>query len=309
MIAGPEQNALALFGSAARGDNDFFSDRDLLIVSDDAKTLRELKSKYDSVGWSCTAYSWSRLQDAADQGSLFVQHLKQEAVLLSDTSHRLAHLLDTFSAKASYKREADEVASLIGNLVQYLPVCNEGPMWALDVLSVGFRSLAVTNLASNGIYAFSNSGLSDGLSYIGNIGEEEANQLKALRRYKSLYRQGIMVDHLGWTDIIEWIKLVDKAFALGLDARCVRTREVVELALRDPSTERTDSSWYEKCRRLESALWTLEPRSKKEYRDFHRQRNSLLRIVQGPSIYAWHFTGGYSTVQQRLSDLAEMSAV
>ena len=309
MIAESEQNALALFGSAARGDYDFFSDRDLLIVSDDAKTLRELKSKYDSAGWSCTAYSWRRLQDAADQGSLFVQHLKQEAILLSDASHRLAHLMDTFSAKASYKRESDQVASLIGNLVQHLPLCSAGPMWALDILSVGFRSLAVTNLANNGIYAFSNSGLADGLSRIGNVDEEEANQLKALRRYKSLYRQGIIVEHLDWVDIFEWIKLIDKAFSLGLDSRCVRTREVVELALRDVSTERTDSSWYERCRRIESALWTLKPRFKKHRTEFHKQRNSLLRIVQSPSIYAWHFTGGYTTIQQRLSDLAEMSAV
>ena len=309
MIAESEQNALALFGSAARGDHDFFSDLDLLIVSDDARILRELKSDYDSAGWSCTAYSWSRLQEAANQGSLFVQHLKQEAILLSDESHRLAHLLNTFSPKFSYKRESDEVSSLIGNLIQHLPLCNAGPMWTLDVLSVGFRSLAVTNLANNGIYAFSNSGLADGICRIGIVDEEEAHQLKALRRYKSLYRKGMLDEHLGWADIFELIKLIDKAFALGLDSRCVRAREVVEIALADVSTERADSSWYERCRRVESALWTLKPRCKKNLTEFHKQRNNLFRIVQSPTIYSWHFTGGYTTIQQRLSDLAEMSAV
>ena len=309
MIFNPEKDALALFGSAARGDYDFFSDRDLLIVSDDAKTLRELKSKYDSAGWSCTCYSWSRLQNAAEKGSLFVQHLKQEARLLSDASERLAHLLEGFSAKVSYEQESDEVASLIRGLMLQLPACNAGPMWTLDVLSVGFRSLAVTGLANNGIYAFSNTGLVDGLCHIGKVSIEEGYEFKALRRYKSLYRRGIIVEHIDWKEIFEWIKLIDKVFDIGLDSRCAQTLDVVELALRDRSTEGIDSSWYERCRRIESALCMLRPRFKRQRTEFHKRRNSLLHIVQSPSIYTWHFTGGYTTIQQRLSELAEISAV
>lgn len=309
MTLNSELSSLALFGSAARGDYDHFSDRDLLVVSDDAKTLRELKYEYDSVGWSCTTYSWNRLKDAADRGSLFVQHLKQEAKILSDTSQRLAHLLDDFSAKVCYKREVNEVALLIGNLVQYLPACNAGPMWTLDVLSVGFRSLAVTNLANNGIYAFSDSGLADGLSLTGVVSKEEAHRFRALRRYKSLYRRGVIVGHIGWADIFEWIELIDKTFALGVDSRCVQAREVVELALQDFSTGRSSSGWYERCRRLESALWTLEPRFKKQRTEFIEQRDGLLRLIQSPSNYAWHFTAGYAEIQERFSELAEMSAV
>ena len=159
-----QQNAFAIFGSEARGDNDIFSDRDLLIVSEDETRLREMKCKYESIGWSCTAYSWSRLQQAADQGSLFVQHLKQESKILSDPSDRLADLLAQYSTKANYKRESNGAASLLGTLVQHLPRCDAGPMWTLDVLSVGFRSLAVANLADNGIYAFANSGIINGLT-------------------------------------------------------------------------------------------------------------------------------------------------
>ena len=309
MIIHSREDAIAIFGSAARGDNDAFSDRDLLIVSEDETTLREMKAKYDSVGWSCTAYSWGRLQRAADQGSLFVQHLKQESKVLTDPSDRLAHLLAQYSTKTSYKREWDGAASLVGNLMQHLPQCDAGPMWTLDVLSVGFRSLAVANLADNGIYAFSNSGIIDGLTRINMIRKEDRPQLNALRRYKSLYRQGIIDKRIRWCDIFDWIKLVDRIFALGLNSRCVPTIEIVELALADNSTVRTDSGWYARCRRIESALWMLRPRRSRERADFQKQRQKLFRIVKSPNSYAWHFTGGHKSIQGSLSDLAEICAV
>ena len=304
-----QQNAFAIFGSAARGDNDIFSDRDLLIVSDDETTLRKMKSKYDSIGWSCTAYSWNRLQHAADQGSLFIQHLKQESKVLLDPSDRLAHLLAQYSTKANYKSESNGAASLIGTLMQHLPRCDAGPMWTLDVLSVGFRSLAVANLADNGIYAFSNSGIIDGLSRIGMVSKSDGRQLSILRRFKSLYRQGVVDKQLSWCDVFDWIRLVDRIFALGLSLRCVRTIEIIELALANGSSVQADSDWYTKCRRIESALWMLRPRQNREHVEFQKQRQKLFRIVEAPNSYAWHFIGGYKSIQRSLSDLAEICAV
>ena len=309
MTVNSRQNAFAIFGSAARGDNDIFSDRDLLIISDDETSLREMKSKYGSVGWSCTAYSWTRLQHAADQGSLFVQHLKQESKILSDPSDRLAHLLAQYSTRTSYKSESNGSASLLGNLMQHLPRCDVGPMWTLDVLSVGFRSLAVANLADNGIYAFSNSGIIDGLTRIGMISREDRPQLNVLRRFKSLYRQGVVDKQIGWCDIFDWIRLVDRIFALGLSSRCVGTIEIVESALADGSTAQTDSNWYTRCRRIESALWMLKPRQNRERAEFRAHRQKLFRTVKSPNSYAWHFTGGHKSIQGSLSDLAESSAV
>ena len=304
-----QQNAFAIFGSAARGDNDIFSDRDLLIVSDDEIALREMKSKYDSVGWSCTAYSWSRLERAADQGSLFVQHLKQESKILSDPSDRLNHLLAQYATKATYKRESDGAASLLGNLMQHLPQCDAGPMWTLDVLAVGFRSLAVANLADNGIYAFSNAAIINGLNRIGMVNKQDSPQLHDLRRFKSLYRQGVIDQRIRWCDIFDWIKLIDRTFVLGLSSRRVQTIDIVELALADGSTAQTDSDWYAKCRRMESALWMLKPRRSSERAEFRRRREKLFRIVKSPNSYAWHFTGGHKTIQSSLSDLAGMCAV
>ena len=305
----PQENAFAIFGSAARGDSDSFSDRDLLIISENETALRRLKSKYDSAGWSCTAYSWSRLQHAADQGSLFVQHLKQESKILADPSDRLAHLLDQYSPRGNYNRESNGSASLLGNLTQHMPRCREGPMWAVDILSVGFRSLAVTKLADNGIYAFSNSEIIEGLARIGILNKEDGYQLSLLRRFKSLYRQGVIDEQITWYVVFNWMKIIDRIFTLGLDAQRVGTIELVELALANSSNAQTESNWYMRCRRIESALWMLKKRHKCDLYEFRKQRQYLFGIVKSPNTYAWHFTSGYELIQGRLSELVEMCTV
>ena len=278
MTTQPAQVAFAVFGSAARGDYDFFSDRDLLIVADDETTLREMKAKYDARGWSCTAYSWNRLQSAADQGSLFVQHLKQESKIILDPSERLAHLLSEYSTKANYKSEWNGAASLVGDLMEHLPRCEAGPMWTLDVLFVGFRSLAVAILADSGMFVFSNAGIIDGLARIGMISKTDSHQLRSLRRFKSLYRRGVLDERIGWNDVFDWIRLVDRAFALGLNSRCVRPIETMELALAGDGRGHTDLNWYARCRRIESALWMLQPRQENELAEFRRRRQGLFRI-------------------------------
>ena len=305
-----QEKAFAMFGSASRGDIDLFSDRDLLIVSDDEVSLREMKIRYDSLGWSSTCYSWNRLQMAADRGSLFVQHLKQEAKIFSDPSDRLACLLKAYSPNVDYKRERDGTASVVTQLIQHLPQCDAGPMWTLDVLSVGFRSLAVADLADHGIYAFSNLEIIDGLSRLGVVSVEEGRRLRDLRRYKSLYRRGVIDRRVDWAFAFDTINLVSRVFGLGLGFQCDRTIQIVELALSESIDDRiADVHWYAKCRRLESALCMLKPRDDRRHAEFHTQRSKLLKLVRAPNTYAWHFSRGYEEIQHSLSELARISAV
>ena len=297
--------AFALFGSAARGDHDVYSDKDLLIVSDSPANLRTLKASFSHQGWSCTLYSWQRLQHAADQGSLFVQHLKQEAKILRDPSDRLAELLANFSPKASYKREANGAASLLGDLTDFLPRCDAGPMWTMDVMSVSFRSLAVATLADEGIYSFANSDIMNGLARIGLLHRQDGYELEVLRRYKSLYRNGVLDKHVGWKSTYELLALIDRIFRLGLSVRRVDTLANVEQAL----ARQNSAEWYVKCRRIESVLWMLRPRQNQTDVDFVQKRNYLFKLVQSPNGYAWHFTGGHAATQKRLFDLATMCQV
>ena len=303
----PQENAFAIFGSAARGDSDSFSDRDLLIISEN-----ETSTKAQIQVRLCRLVLHRVLLEPAatcHQGSLFVQHLKQESKILADPSDRLAHLLDQYSPRGNYNRESNGSASLLGNLTQHMPRCREGPMWAVDILSVGFRSLAVTKLADNGIYAFSNSEIIEGLARIGILNKEDGYQLSLLRRFKSLYRQGVIDEQITWYVVFNWMKIIDRIFTLGLDAQRVGTIALVELALANSSNAQTESNWYMRCRRIESALWMLKKRHKCDLYEFRKQRQYLFADCQIPNTYAWHFTSGYELIQGRLSELVEMCTV
>ena len=303
------QLSLALFGSVARGDYDAYSDRDLLVVSDKSAALQALKASYDSLGWSSTAYSWPRLQHAADSGSLFVQHLKQESIIISDPTDHLAQLLAKYSPRGSYTRECSSSASLVGNLLEKMPKCEDGPMWALDVLAVGFRSLAVATLADDGIYAFSNSEILEGLSRIGKVKKEDNQKLGALRRFKSLYRKRIRAKRVTWSHVYSRIKLVDRAFSLGLSCSVVPQSVALDLAVANREYPQLEGEWYIRCRKIESAICTLVPRHRGVEAEFKERRERLLKIVRSPNTYAWHFTGGLQLTQSSLNDLIEISAV
>ena len=303
-----EEMAIALFGSVARGDEDAFSDRDLLVVAHSPSTLYANKAVYETAGWSCTAYSWDRLHTAAEQGSLFVQHLKQEAIVLMESSHKLSHLLARFSAKGSYDSEFSGALSLLGSLVQYLPNCKAGPMWTLDTLSVGFRSLAVTKLANDGIYAFSNEAIINGMVHKGMINRSEGAKLMYLRKFKSLYRRGLISKNASWPETFEYIRLIDKAFALGLSSSRVRMTDTLDLALASDNARQCPISWYAKCRLIEAALLMLTPRRYNDKEEFRSRRSRLLNLVRSPNTYAWHFTRGQHKTLDQLALLVNISA-
>ena len=303
------QTSVAVFGSAARGDHDRFSDNDLLIVSDDFATLKFMQAKYSLKGWSCTAYSWPRLQRAADRGSLFVQHLKQESSIIRDPTDRLRNLFTRFSTNSSYNHELDGAANLLGDLIETLPNCNSGPMWTLDVLSVSFRSLAIPILANEGIYSFANSDIIHGLIRIGVLSKSDASSLWKLRQYKSLYRRGVIENQVDWAGAHDLVQIIDHTFRLGLSIRRIHTRDVLDYALACENSLRWSTEWYVRCRRFESALWMLKPLHNIHFSEFKQKRHDLFKIVKAPSSYGWRFSHEYDDLQRNLLELANVSAI
>lgn len=97
--------SVCIFGSAARGTSDSISDRDVLIVTRSSWRRRQLTRIWVGRGWSVAAYSPNRIQTMALRGSLFVQHLKREGIIILDNRGWLANLLSSAMPKRSY--EAD----------------------------------------------------------------------------------------------------------------------------------------------------------------------------------------------------------
>ena len=87
----PPAYAVWLYGSHARGVVDSCSDLDILIATDTLTSIEEIQSnvplKLNDA--SLTVYSWNEIKLMAEYGSLFLQHLKLEAVPLYESpSHR-----------------------------------------------------------------------------------------------------------------------------------------------------------------------------------------------------------------------------
>src|ERR1700750_2145076 len=95
-------DAVAVYGSAVRGDFDVLSDRDLLIISDDNSALRDAKHQLAREGYSCACYNWRKLSRLSFKKALFIQHLKQEAVIISDRHARLRAILTSYEPDVDY---------------------------------------------------------------------------------------------------------------------------------------------------------------------------------------------------------------
>lgn len=182
-------SAEAIFGSGARGDTDKVSDRDYLIVDDDVSRLRRRTVELAADGWSVASYTFDKLEALSSLGALFVQHLKDEAVIQRDEGQRLTRLLSSFSPKKCYASEILD-NSMLAMLASYYPDCPNGRLWAADVLYVSLRNYGVLKLAEHGRFVFSYHGILNALADEGLIQRADISELLKLRLWKALYRSG-----------------------------------------------------------------------------------------------------------------------
>jgi len=295
-------DAIAVFGSTARRQIDHLSDRDILFVSDKPAALRRAASRLETSGWSCINYSWSRLRKAAAWNSLFMQHLKQEAIILKDHEDILSSVLSRFSAKGSYKVEAEEAKHLL-SILERIPNSIQGRYWALDVLMVGLRSLTIATLADEGIYSFSFKEMLTKLQRIGILSHENVIDLYALRRFKSKYRKRAWSPDLDWARVFHLIEIVDKRFSIGLNPVRAKPWQVLTAAV---ESDDNTNNWYLNSRKLEAALWCMPTHS--AYADEgNATRERLFRLVRSPSEYGWVLSSEWGLLKEDLVSLTSLS--
>ncbi len=140
--------SVAIFGSSLRADFDKYSDRDLLIVANDYKTLKKLKKIYSKDSWSISFYTYSKLEYLSKNGSLFIKHLQKESKIIIDKKDRLIKILNQFNPKSNYKKDIQDCENYF-DIIRTVPNTNLGYAWFCDSLYVGLRNYLVFKNAEN----------------------------------------------------------------------------------------------------------------------------------------------------------------
>lgn len=212
--------SIAIFGSSLRSDFDKYSDKDLLVVADDYKTLEELKTIYSKDNWSISFYTYSKLRYLSKNGSLFIKHLQQESKIISDENDRLERILNKFNPKSNYKKDIKDCVNYF-DILKMVPNTSLGYAWFCDSLYVGLRNYLVFKNAENGIFEFSFIKLLKGLKDQRKIKQSDIEILKELRVVKRNYREGIL-DELPSISFIE--KVIPIAKAIGI----IKTVKIID---------------------------------------------------------------------------------
>jgi hypothetical protein len=269
----------AIFGSAARRDNDRFSDIDYLIVDNNPQVLRARKAWLSSHGFSVSDYSWKRLKSAFRNQTMFAVHLAMEARVIADSHSQLGELFSRFKPKLRYLADLDMSLQLLKPLEQ-IPNSSVGYAWALDLLAVAFRNSAILALADEGKYVFSMRGVVSELRRLGRVSKQQQVVLLGLRKFKSRYRSGVSTP-VSLAELDFSLRAVNAALQVDFSAHIQRPEPVVLAG--------TNSSLaYSTMRSVEAELLAV-PAHVLENDEAITIHNGLLQIVRSPHAYLWQF--------------------
>jgi hypothetical protein len=247
-------DAVAMYGSQVRGDADLLSDADMIIVSPDTGALIREKGRLEARGFSCSTYTWKRLYAMAKRGSLFIEHLKKESLILMDRGNVFRSFLDGFEAQADYSADIEDTKNVFA-LTQYTTVAASSYGWAFDILAVAVRNMGVLLLANQGRYSFSYRDILCALQQDGLLSQDDVYTLNKLRLFKARYRAG-RYDLLPGRDALEDIqRVISRCFQADFDSRVLRHEEFASKMLQGSATH---SNKYCRLRLAEGAVMGLQ---------------------------------------------------
>jgi hypothetical protein len=177
-----------IFGSTARKRADRYSDRDVLVVASDKHELAVAAFQWQSAGWSVSSFTHEEISGMASRGSLFVQHLKQEGVIVQDEAEFLGSLLQTYQPKRDYEPDLADSTALLFDISAIHTRAYWPTMCCADIAYGAIRNIAISRLASRGVYIFDYNKLLDYWAAECLISLSECAALRGLRILKHMYR-------------------------------------------------------------------------------------------------------------------------
>lgn len=272
-----EIESVCIFGSAARKSNDQMSDKDVLIVSNDCFRRQHMVEYWTKSGWSVASYSPSRLLKMIDAGSLFIQHLKFEGILLRDQHGWLERALQSAEKKNTYEADAKESVSLALPIERFASdaLIQQNPIVS-DLAYVALRNFGICYLADKGEMVFDYHTIVEKISRDFGLSATEIKLAHSLRKGKSAYRSSGSYDEISNT--VEELRFVLSKF--------FQHRPLKNIQYGTPV--RDLRSGYATLRDFEAAVvHTID----KEFDDTgivgSNGLDHVLKLVRDPRTYAW----------------------
>ena len=271
--------SICIYGSVARKDQDRLSDKDALILFDGSAECKDQISRWKANNWSVATYTPIRLQKMADAGSLFVQHLKQEGLIVEDSTQVLSQILATYQPCTSYRSEIEKSMQGLA-LLEHVPQTVALEYWSADVLHVLIRNIGLLRLANEGVYLFSFQEIAKKLIQLKILHESDLYVFNELRMAKAAYREHkIHLKPLGQT--------IDNALRI-VERLCGATLERSNTL--DMSMPRFDQSYFN-LRSIEKVLLSYMGLPTGARR-LSQAEARLWAYIQDPRAYSWSIKAG-----------------
>lgn len=275
--------SVALFGSQCRAARDRHSDVDALVVTSLAST--PVACSLEASGYSVTTLSMSRLKRMSRHGSLFVQHLRDEARLIVDPDHQLRTVLDETERIAASSDEIER-GRLSLNFATSWPNHPTLRHWKADFTYCLARDLLIKEASTLGLPVYGVDALTAPRLRVLGHRRDLQYRLSFLRKAKALYRQGRRSDQLATLSLRGWTK------SGTVDTKSQKFQSSSYGWLLD----RPFNSRYERLRTLEGCYLLAQSRGLR-----HPEHDVLLKIIRNPNAYG----SSTSVHEMRLKDYLE----
>ncbi|ANI81887.1 hypothetical protein [Kosakonia oryzae] len=265
--------ASVLFGSKAKGLSDEYSDNDLLVIChDDERDAISNNRIYSN--YNISFFSFKQLHMMRDVGSLFLQHIKKDGIILYDKDNEFKKFLDTCNLILPTKNEIMKCESTLF-FIKSIPYEQELINWKADFLYCVSRDYLIKKLALNGKLAFSiDEIVSSSIKWL-NFEIEELSDLKTLRKIKTIHRS-TSVDFL----TKESTTKLTNNWLHTLSCKCNISMANSDKGIFDALYKETYNSTYEALRTLEALSLLADKKGLN-----HIEQTMIMKYLHFPNMY------------------------
>jgi hypothetical protein len=178
---------IARFGSTCRADSDQHSDQDLLIICPPHRKAG-LLNKYQQQNYSVSFFTQRQLEKMQEKGSLFLQHLKAESLVIVDSGGEFRRFIDSCDFIPPQTSELIQCETALTTVLVW-PNDPRTDTWKADWLYCLLRDYLVKRLAAEGSLVFGVLDITKAAKKKWGISDRQLLCLQQLRLNKALYRE------------------------------------------------------------------------------------------------------------------------